>query len=125
MKFKSIVSLIKNGQFYLLLALLGRMKSFYKLCYMASAKTNGLFELLLENPVSFQQLAKYYCKTPETNDALEAWMQLGVRLKVLRLGVNGYSLTGAARKLSLLFSTIFIISLLMNEFTFFPISKNL
>ncbi len=101
MKFKAIISLLKNGQFFLLLALLGRMKSFYKLCYMASAKTNGIFELLLEKPVSFQQLAKYYCKNPETNDALKAWMQLGVRLKVLKLDMNGYSLTGIARKLSL------------------------
>jgi ubiquinone/menaquinone biosynthesis C-methylase UbiE len=101
MKFKAIFSLIMNGQFFLLLALLSRMKSFYKLCYIASAKTNGLCELLSTKPLSFNQLAKYYCKSQETNDAFEAWMQLGVRLKLLKFDMKGYSLTREGRKLAL------------------------
>jgi 4-hydroxy-2,2'-bipyrrole-5-carbaldehyde O-methyltransferase len=101
MTFKTIVSLLKNGQIFLLLALLGRMKSFYKLCFIASAKTHGILEQLSDKPLSFEQLAKCYCRRAEMDDALEAWLQLGVRLKLLRCDNKKYSLTGLAKKLSL------------------------
>jgi SAM-dependent methyltransferase len=93
-------NLLKNGKLILLLSLLGLFKPFYKLCYIASAKTNGLLELLYSKPLSLTQLAKAYCQSDNTIGALEAWLQLGIRLGLLRLGKQGYSLTGLGKKLS-------------------------
>lgn len=84
MNFKTIVNLFNNGQLHLSLALLGKLKPFYKLCFIASAKTNGLLELLSDKPIPFEQLAESYCQNSRTNGALEAWLQLGVRLKLLK-----------------------------------------
>jgi 4-hydroxy-2,2'-bipyrrole-5-carbaldehyde O-methyltransferase len=101
MNSKTLLNLLKNGQLSLFLNLHVSLKSFYKLCYLASAKTNGLFDLLSAKPVPFEQLAETYCADNGTIDALEAWLQLGIRLNLLKLDKRGYSLKGISRKLAL------------------------
>jgi 4-hydroxy-2,2'-bipyrrole-5-carbaldehyde O-methyltransferase len=101
MNSKTLLSLFQNGQLTLFLNLHFLLKPFYKLSYLASAKTNGLFHLLSAKPVPFEQLAETYCADNGALDALEAWLQLGIRLNLLKLDKRGYSLRGLSRKLAL------------------------
>jgi 4-hydroxy-2,2'-bipyrrole-5-carbaldehyde O-methyltransferase len=103
MSIKPVLKLIMNHQ---LLALTGSnalLKPFYQLNYLVAAKVCGLFELLLDAPKNFEQLAKVYCKDDDdkAREALEAWLGLGVRLGCLRLDTAGYALKGLAKKLVL------------------------
>ena len=77
------------------------LKPFYKLVYLTACKNNGLFELLSEGPADFDQLAKAYCTTERAREALEAWLQLGIRLGQLELNSRGYALRGLASKLAI------------------------
>lgn len=101
MLFKTLVNLFRNGQLFLFLNLLSMFRPFYKLCYVSSAKNNGLLEILSNGPVPFERLADRYCLDKGSSEALKAWLQLGIRLNVLHLGEEGYSLKGLSKKLSL------------------------
>ena len=101
MSIKPILKLMKNNQ---LLALIGSnalLKPFYQLNYLVAAKECGLFELLLDAPKGFEQLAEVYCTDDKAREALEAWLGLGVQLGYLGLDTRGYALKGLAKKLAL------------------------
>ncbi len=100
MKIKTLVKLLRGSQLSPSLKIFGMLKPFYTLSYVASAKTNGLFDLLSGGPLSFEQLAQHYCKDTRAQEALQAWLQLGTRLKLLKLDHQGYSLEGLAKKLA-------------------------
>lgn len=100
MNIRTLVKLFHSGQLVLLLNLLGLFKPFYKLCYVVSAKANGLFDILSDKSVLFEELADHYCRNSASHDALKAWLQLGVRLKLLKLEKKSYSLASFTRKLS-------------------------
>jgi SAM-dependent methyltransferase len=98
---KPILKLIMNHQ---LLALTGSnalLKPFYQLNYLVAAKECGLFELLLDAPKGFEQLAEVYCTGDKAREALEAWLGLGVQLGYLGSDTSGYALKGLAKKLAL------------------------
>lgn len=57
--------------------------------------------MLSGGPVRFEQLAETYCKNDRAQEALEAWLHLGIRLGYLELGARGYALKGLAKKLAL------------------------
>jgi len=100
MSIKPFLKLISNRQ---LLALTGAntlLKPFYQLNYLAAAKECGLFDQLLDTPKSFEQLAAIYCKDAKAQEALTAWLSLGVQLGLLRLNPSGYALKGLAQKLA-------------------------
>jgi SAM-dependent methyltransferase len=77
------------------------LKPFYKLNYLVAAKECGLFDLLLDAPKSFEQLADVYCTDDKAREALKAWLRLGIRLGYLELNGKGYALKGLAKKLAL------------------------
>jgi 2-polyprenyl-3-methyl-5-hydroxy-6-metoxy-1,4-benzoquinol methylase len=52
-------------------------------------------------PVRFEQLAATYCRNDRAQQALGAWLQLGVRLGFLKLDTEGFALKGLAKKLAL------------------------
>ena len=101
MKIKTLANLLQSGQLIAGLKLVGMFKPFYKLTYIAAAKESGLLSLLSDKAVPFDQLAAHYCKDANAHDALRAWLQLGVRLKLLTEDRAGYELNGLARTLSL------------------------
>ena len=101
MSIKPILKLMMNKQ---LLALTGSnalLKPFYQLNYLVAAKECSLFELLLDVPKGFEQLAEVYCTDDKAREALEAWLGLGVQLGYLGLDTRGYALKGLAKKLAL------------------------
>jgi 4-hydroxy-2,2'-bipyrrole-5-carbaldehyde O-methyltransferase len=98
---KPILKLMRNHQLLALTGSKALLKPFYQLNYLVAAKECGLFELLLEAPKGFEQLAEVYCTNDKAREALEAWLGLGVRLGYLRLDTRGYALKGLAKKLAL------------------------
>ncbi len=91
---------MRNGQLTPFIGSNALLKPFYKLVYLVAAQENGLFELLRVGPVGFERLATAYCRDGKAREALDAWLQLGIRLGLLRLGPVGFELKGLARKLA-------------------------
>jgi 4-hydroxy-2,2'-bipyrrole-5-carbaldehyde O-methyltransferase len=100
MSFKPFVRLARDGGLSALLGASSQLKSFYKLSYIAAAGEAGLLKHLASGPASLDSLAEMYGARGQGRDALEAWLQFGVRLRLLRLSPRGYTLTGLAAKLA-------------------------
>src|ERR1700722_836043 len=98
MSIKPILKLMRNHQLSALAGSNALLKPFYQLNYLVAAKECGLFEQLLDAPKGFEQLANAYCTGDKAREALEAWLNLGVRLGYLRLDARGYALKGLAKK---------------------------
>jgi SAM-dependent methyltransferase len=100
MSIQPILTLIKKRQLVTAIRVNALFKPFYKLSYLAAAKNCGLLDLLAKDSMSFEALADVYCQDAKAREALEAWLHLGFRLRVIHLDNKGYSLKGLARKLS-------------------------
>lgn len=98
---RPFLKLLKNNQLLVAIGLNALFKPFYKISYLVAAKNNGLLDILFKNPLPFEKLSEYYCRNAKGREALEAWLQLGIRLGFLDLGSQGYSLKGLARKIAL------------------------
>ena len=55
---------------------------------------------LAAGPATFDALADFSAADGQGTEALEAWLQMGVRLKLLSLGPEGYALRGLAKTLA-------------------------
>ena len=83
-----------------LLGAVAELKSFYKLTYLAAAGEAGLLNRLASGPATLDSLAEFCAAGGRGREALEAWLQIGVRLRLLSLGPRGYALRALARKLA-------------------------
>jgi SAM-dependent methyltransferase len=101
MSIRPLLKLLKNDQFLAFTNSAALLKPFYKLVYLVAARKGGLFDVLSGGPARFEQLAKTYCKNDRAQEALEAWLHLGIRLGCLELGARGYALKGLAKRLAL------------------------
>jgi SAM-dependent methyltransferase len=101
MSMRPFLRLLKNRQLAAAIGVNALFKPFYKVTYLVAAKNCGLLDLLSKDPVPFAGLAGTYCSDAKAREALEAWLQLGIRLGLLSLGAQGYCLKGLARKLAL------------------------
>jgi 4-hydroxy-2,2'-bipyrrole-5-carbaldehyde O-methyltransferase len=93
------VRLWREGRLAALLGVGAELKSFYRLTYLGAAEEAGLLERLAAGPATLDSLAEFFAAQGQGREALEAWLQMGVRLKLFRLGLRGYELRGLARKL--------------------------
>lgn len=100
MSLKPFFRLIRNGQLSALFGVGSELKSFYRLTYLAAAAEAGLFYRLASGPATLDALAEFFSATGQGREALEAWLQMGIRLRLLHLGSQGYSLCGLARTLA-------------------------
>jgi 4-hydroxy-2,2'-bipyrrole-5-carbaldehyde O-methyltransferase len=100
MSLKPFFSLLREGRLKPLVGVGAGLKSFYKLTYLAAAGEVGLLEKLAKGPTTFDSLAEFFAAKGQGREALEAWLQMGVRLKVLNLGPRGYQLSGLAKALA-------------------------
>src|SRR5690348_8950436 len=98
--FKPFIQLMREGRLTPLLTIGAQLKSFYKLTWLAAAGEAGLLHRLTAGPASFDALAEFFTARGQGREALEAWLQLGIRLKLLRLGPQGYALDGLAKALA-------------------------
>jgi SAM-dependent methyltransferase len=100
MSFKPFLHLWRNGRLSALLGATSELKPFYKLTYLAAAGESGLLNRLASGPATIDSLAEFFAANDRRREALEAWLQFGVRLRLLSLGPHGYALRGLARKLA-------------------------
>lgn len=100
MLLKPFLRLLRDGRLNPLLGVGAELKSFYKLTYLAAAGESGLLNRLAAGPATFDSLAEFCAARGQGREALEAWLQMGVRLRLLSLGPRGYALRGLARTLA-------------------------
>jgi 4-hydroxy-2,2'-bipyrrole-5-carbaldehyde O-methyltransferase len=100
MSLKPIVQVWRDGQLSALLGVGAGLKSFYKLTYLAAAGEAGLLGRLASGPATFDSLAEFVAAKDQGREALEAWLQMGLRLGLLSLGPEGYALRGLAKALA-------------------------
>jgi SAM-dependent methyltransferase len=100
MSFKPYFRLLRDGQLSALVGAAAQLKSFYKLAYLAAAGEAGLLNRLASGPATLDSLAQFYAADGRGREALESWLQMGVRLRLLSLGPRGYALRGLAEKLA-------------------------
>ena len=55
---------------------------------------------MASGPATLDSLAEFCTAGARGREALEAWLQIGVRLRLLSLGPRGYALRALARKLA-------------------------
>ena len=95
-----LLRLLRNGQLTALRGVGAELKPFYNLTYLAAAGEAGLLTQLASGPVNFSALAEFFAAEDQGKEALEAWLQMGVRLRFLTFGPRGYELRGLAELLS-------------------------
>ena len=100
MSFKAFYRLLREGQLSALVGATRELKSFYTLTYLAAAGEAGLLNRLAFGSATFDALAEFFGARGRGREALEAWLQMGVRLRLLALGARGYQLHGLAKKLA-------------------------
>jgi len=100
MPLKPFFRLWREGRLSALVGATAELKSFYKLTYLAAAGEAGLLHRLSSGPATLDSLAEFYSVDARGREALEAWLQMCVRLQLLSLGPRGYALRGLARKLA-------------------------
>src|SRR5580704_10487532 len=99
MSFKPFLGLLRDGRLTALLGVGADLKSFYRLTYLAAAEA-GLLGRLATGPATLDSLAEFFAAAGRGREALEAWLQMGVRLRLLSPGPSGYTLRGLASALA-------------------------
>jgi SAM-dependent methyltransferase len=100
MSLKPFFRLLRDGRLTALMGVNSDLKSFYRLTYLAAAAEAGLLSRLANGPVTFDSLADFCAADGQGREALEAWLQMGVRLRLMSLGPRGYALRGLAKALA-------------------------
>ncbi len=95
------LTLLKEGKLRTAIQANALYKPFYTLSYLAALKNSGVMDQLASGPTPFRELTLFRTGNAKMTEALEGWLQMGCRLKVLTLTSKGYALTGLARKLAL------------------------
>jgi len=97
---RPLLRLLRDGQLTALRGVGADLKSFYKLTYLAAAGEAGLLRRLADGPATFDTLAEFFAAGGQGKEALAAWLQIGVRLRLLTQGPRGYELRGLAAVLA-------------------------
>lgn len=100
MALKPFLSLFKEGKLGALLKVTADVKPFYRLTFLAAAQKCGLLKKLAAGPAAFDEISALFPDHRKNREALEAWLQLGVRLKLLARRPAGYALRRLAKKLA-------------------------
>ena len=100
MSLKPFLGLLREGRLKALLGVGAELKSFYRLTFVAAAGEAGLLSRLAAGPATLDSIAESFSAMGQGRDALEAWLRMGIRLRLLTLGPNGYELCGLASALA-------------------------
>ncbi|MDP3181593.1 MAG: class I SAM-dependent methyltransferase [Desulfobaccales bacterium] len=98
MKLSALFSFLRRGRLQLIWRLSRLLNSVYRAGFLSAAASHGVLRRLAAGPVSFDCLAAELASDPASQEALAAWLQVGVRLGELQLGKDGYSLRGKLAK---------------------------
>jgi SAM-dependent methyltransferase len=97
---RPFLRLLRDGRLTALRGVSTDLKSFYRLTYLAAAGECGMLGRLSAGPATLESLAGALRIEGQGIEALEAWLQMGVRLRLLRHGATGYALCGLAAVLA-------------------------
>jgi len=89
---------LQSGDFFLLQRLGKMLNPFYRTCFLSTLATSGLLPRLAAGPATLEHLATAWHLKPEQQEALAAWLEVGVQLGEVHLGKDGYSLAGKLAK---------------------------
>lgn len=95
MDIRSAITLAGGRRLALLWRVSGLLQPFYRITFVASAASSGLYTLLRGGPQPFERIAMELAPEPAARDGLRAWLELGVGLGELDKGPGGYGLEGA------------------------------
>jgi len=97
---KPLLRSLRDGRLAALMGVAANLKSFYKLAFLTAAAEAGLLQQLASGPATLNALAESFAAVGQGKDALQAWLQMGVHLRLLSLGPRGYTLRGLAKMLA-------------------------
>jgi hypothetical protein len=100
MSWKPFFRLLRDGRLSPLLSVGAALKPFYRITWLAAAGEAGLLSRLTAGPATSDSLAEFFGAAGQGREALEAWLQVGVRLRLLSPGPAGFALRGMALKLA-------------------------
>ena len=89
---RTAAELLRSGQGGVLLSLSRLTPSYYRVCFLGTATATGLLRRLAPGTASLDQLAGEL--VPAGREGLEAWLDFGVSLGLLRRARGGYTLRG-------------------------------
>ncbi len=92
MRLNALFAFLRSGQFRLSQRLARIINPFYRAAFLSAAASCGLLTRLAAGPVPLERLAAELAPEAPTPEALEAWLQVGVRLGELQLVPEGYTL---------------------------------
>jgi len=81
----AIKKLAKNEQLFLLIRLSKLVTPFYKVGYIASLHKYGFMKELKDQPQTLEQLSEKIGIRQGRQEALQAWLQVGIRMKLLKI----------------------------------------
>ena len=93
MKLRTAAGLLRSGQAGALLSLSRQTPPYYRVCFLGTAAATGLLRRLAPGPASLDQLAGELA-TQAGRDGLEAWLDFGVAVGMLRRTRGGYAVRG-------------------------------
>ncbi len=91
MKMKTFLSLIRDGQFFLMRRLKKSYEEFFRTCFISAGLKEGIYDRLRQGSVSFEKLNTEFGSKQDPKK-LEAWLDVGVRLGELKYTTDGYTL---------------------------------
>jgi SAM-dependent methyltransferase len=101
MRLRTAIKVLRNQQTRALPGALRLATPFYRLTWLVAAFRAGLLARLDRGPASFGELADEWTRDPGDHDWLRTWLELGVRVRALRLDGERYALRSAlARRLA-------------------------
>ena len=100
MPLSPFLSLLKEDKLAALLRVNADVKPFYRLTFLTGLQICGLLHSLAAGPASFDEIAALFPDGAKNREALMAWLQVGVKLRLLARDPQGYTLHGIARKLA-------------------------
>lgn len=100
MPLSPFLALLKENKLAALLKVNADVKPFYRLTFLAGAQRCGMLQRLAAAPAPFDEIAALFPEGDKNREALEAWLQVGVKLGLLARGPHGFTLRGIAKKLA-------------------------
>src|SRR5689334_20442928 len=101
MTVRTLVSLLRGGRLGVLLGTTRALPGYYRVLFLATARSSGLLARLADGPVPIDRLADALGVAPAMRDGLDAWLRLGASLGVLRQGAEGWTIRARfARRLA-------------------------
>ncbi|UCD84659.1 MAG: methyltransferase domain-containing protein [Deltaproteobacteria bacterium] len=97
MRLKTMMTMFFKGQSTFAMKLMRTVNEFYRTCFVSTALSEGIYDILLNGPVGIEWLGAEL-GPGISREGLQAWLDLGVSLGELERGKQGYRIKGALSK---------------------------